>query len=66
MDQNIATLQNWIDESENIVFFGGAGVSTESGLPDFRRAAGLHTQPQHLPPQPRLGLHVLVDQHAQR
>ena len=33
---NIATLQKWIDESQRIVFFGGAGVSTESGIPDFR------------------------------
>ena len=35
MDQ-IETLKQWISESSNIVFFGGAGVSTESGIPDFR------------------------------
>lgn len=38
----IKTLQQWIDESNNIVFFGGAGVSTESGLPDFRSPGGLY------------------------
>ena len=35
MDETIKTLQQWIDESNTIVFFGGAGVSTESGIPDF-------------------------------
>ncbi|MBQ7203506.1 MAG: NAD-dependent protein deacylase [Eubacterium sp.] len=40
------TLQEIIDESKNIVFFGGAGVSTESGIPDFRSADGLYNQ-QH-------------------
>ena len=34
MDE-LLQLKNWIEESENIVFFGGAGVSTESGIPDF-------------------------------
>ena len=37
-------LQEWIDESDNIVFFGGAGVSTESGIPDFRSVDGLYNQ----------------------
>ena len=36
MDENIQKLQQMIDESPRIVFFGGAGVSTESGIPDFR------------------------------
>ncbi len=44
MDQTIATLQQWIDRVENIVFFGGAGVSTESGVPDFRSKDGLYNQ----------------------
>ena len=35
MDENIAKLKQWVAESDNIVFFGGAGVSTESGIPDF-------------------------------
>ena len=34
MDEKILQLKKWIDESENVVFFGGAGVSTESGIPD--------------------------------
>ena len=37
MDEKIEKLKEWIEGSENIVFFGGAGVSTESGIPDFRR-----------------------------
>ena len=39
-----ARLQEIIDDSENIVFFGGAGVSTESGIPDFRSADGIYHQ----------------------
>lgn len=42
--EKIKTLKNWIDESENITFFGGAGVSTESGIPDFRSKDGLYNQ----------------------
>ncbi len=38
------TLQQIVDESRSIVFFGGAGVSTESGIPDFRSADGLYNQ----------------------
>ena len=34
--EGIETLRQWVNESNNIVFFGGAGVSTESGIPDFR------------------------------
>ena len=41
MDET-AALQKWIEESSNIVFFGGAGVSTESGIPDFRSTDGLY------------------------
>ena len=36
MDAQIAKLKEWVDASDNIVFFGGAGVSTESGIPDLR------------------------------
>lgn len=43
--------QKWIDESENIVFFGGAGVSTESGIPDFRSVDGLYNQKYDYPPE---------------
>jgi NAD-dependent deacetylase len=42
MDELIKKLAAWITESENIVFFGGAGVSTESGIPDFRSESGLY------------------------
>ena len=41
MDEKIALLKRWVEESDNIVFFGGAGVSTESGIPDFRSVDGL-------------------------
>lgn len=45
------TLQKWIEESDNIVFFGGAGVSTESGIPDFRSVDGLYHQEYDYPPE---------------
>lgn len=44
-------LQKVIDESEKIVFFGGAGVSTESGIPDFRSVDGLYNQKYDYPPE---------------
>lgn len=44
MDTKIEKLQHWIDSSKKIVFFGGAGVSTESGVPDFRSKDGLYNQ----------------------
>ena len=44
-------LQSWIKNSENIVFFGGAGVSTESGIPDFRSVDGLYHQTYDQPPE---------------
>ena len=47
----IQTLQTWISESDNIVFFGGAGVSTESGIPDFRSVDGLYSQNYKYPPE---------------
>ena len=50
MDQ-IEQLQKYIDESSNIVFFGGAGVSTESGIPDFRSVDGLYNQKYAYPPE---------------
>lgn len=45
------TLQEIIDDSEKIVFFGGAGVSTESGIPDFRSVDGLYNQKYKYPPE---------------
>lgn len=49
--QEIEMLQKMIDESRNIVFFGGAGVSTESGIPDFRSVDGLYHQKYDYPPE---------------
>lgn len=45
------TLKRWIDASDNIVFFGGAGVSTESGIPDFRSVDGLYNMKYDYPPE---------------
>ena len=47
----LETLKKWIEESSNIVFFGGAGVSTESGIPDFRSQDGLYNQEYDYPPE---------------
>ena len=44
-------LKQWIAESNRIVFFGGAGVSTESGIPDFRSVDGLYSQKFDYPPE---------------
>ena len=44
-------LRKWVEESDNIVFFGGAGVSTESGVPDFRGQDGLYRQQYAYPPE---------------
>ena len=48
---NISKLKQWIAESNRIVFFGGAGVSTESGIPDFRSVDGLYSQKFDYPPE---------------
>ena len=51
MDEELKILQQWIDDSRSIVFFGGAGVSTESGIPDFRSVDGLYNQKYDYPPE---------------
>lgn len=51
MNEQINKLKEWISRSNNIVFFGGAGVSTESGIPDFRSADGLYNQKYKYPPE---------------
>ena len=51
MDEKIMKLQKLIDQHDNIVFFGGAGVSTESGIPDFRSQDGLYHQKYDYPPE---------------
>ena len=47
----LQTLKTWVKASKNIVFFGGAGVSTESGIPDFRSVDGLYHQKFDYPPE---------------
>ena len=49
--EKLEILKHWICESKNIVFFGGAGVSTESGIPDFRSVDGLYNQKFDYPPE---------------
>jgi NAD-dependent deacetylase len=51
MEEEVKTLQKWVDESRRIVFFGGAGVSTESNIPDFRSVDGLYNQKYDEPPE---------------
>lgn len=51
MEEKIAKLREWIANSHNIVFFGGAGVSTESGLKDFRSVDGLYHETYRYPPE---------------
>ena len=51
MRSEIETLKSWIEEAKHIVFFGGAGVSTESGIPDFRSVDGLYNQKFEYPPE---------------
>lgn len=51
MSERVDLLEQWIKESDNVVFFGGAGVSTESGIPDFRSVDGLYNQQYDYPPE---------------
>ncbi|MCH5267305.1 MAG: NAD-dependent protein deacylase [Lachnospiraceae bacterium] len=51
LEQDIQTFCQWISECNQIVFFGGAGVSTESGIPDFRSVDGLYHQKYDYPPE---------------
>ena len=51
MNEKWQQLKDWIQSSGNIVFFGGAGVSTESGIPDFRSVDGLYNQQYKYPPE---------------
>ena len=57
MDAKIEQLRRFVAESDNIVFFGGAGVSTESGIPDFRSVDGLYHQKFKYPPETILSHH---------
>ena len=60
----ISRLQEWIDASRRIVFFGGAGVSTESGIPDFRSTDGLYHQKYKYPPEEMLS-HTMYERHPE-
>jgi len=51
MTDEIRKFREWVEESDNIVFFGGAGVSTESNIPDFRSTDGLYNQEYDYPPE---------------
>ena len=51
MKEALETLKQWVREARRIVFFGGAGVSTESGIPDFRGVDGLYRQKYAYPPE---------------
>lgn len=61
--KKIEQLQQWVDESARIVFFGGAGVSTESGIPDFRSQDGLYHQQYDVPPETILS-HTYFEKHT--
>lgn len=61
MERDLQTLQDWISESRRIVFFGGAGVSTESGIPDFRSTDGLYSQHYDYPPETILSHKFFVE-----
>ena len=58
-EDKIEALRQAVDKAENIVFFGGAGVSTESGLPDFRGEQGLYRQKYGLPPESYFSVRLL-------
>ena len=62
--EKIALLQEMIDQSSRIVFFGGAGVSTESGIPDFRSVDGLYHQHYAYPPETMLS-HTFYEKHPE-
>lgn len=60
--EKIDQLKQWVDESSNIVFFGGAGVSTESGIPDFRSVDGLYNMKYKFPPEEIISHHFFMGQ----
>lgn len=64
MSREVEVLKKWVQESENIVFFGGAGVSTESKIPDFRSVDGLYNQEYEYPPE-RILSHSFFIQYPQ-
>lgn len=65
MSEELAQLRRIVSESDNIVFFGGAGVSTESGIPDFRSTDGLYRQRWEEPPETILS-HTYYERHPEK
>ncbi|MCL2148855.1 MAG: NAD-dependent protein deacylase [Methanomassiliicoccaceae archaeon] len=65
MDSQIQELRSIVRNSDNIVFFGGAGVSTESGVPDFRSADGLYSQRYPHPPEAMLSHSFFLENTAE-
>lgn len=61
----VEVLRKWVDECGNIVFFGGAGVSTESGIPDFRSVDGLYNQKYKYPPETILSYSFFIRNQAE-
>ncbi|MBQ2153520.1 MAG: NAD-dependent protein deacylase [Oscillospiraceae bacterium] len=57
MSSELDTLKTWVSEAKKMVFFGGAGVSTESGIPDFRSVDGLYNQKYKYPPEEIISAH---------
>ena len=64
MTQELSTLKQWIADAKKIVFFGGAGVSTESGIKDFRSKDGLYSMKFKYPPETMLS-HTFYEDHPQ-
>ncbi len=64
LQKNIETAADWVSQSHNSVFFGGAGVSTESGIPDFRSVDGLYNQKYAYPPETILS-HTFFQEHTE-
>ncbi len=60
MHSQIEQFKEWIETSDNIVFFGGAGVSTESGIPDFRSVDGIYHMKYEYPPETILSHHFFL------
>ena len=60
--KKIEQLKKWVEESSDIVFFGGAGVSTESGIPDFRSVDGLYNMKYKYPPEEIISHHFFMQQ----
>ena len=63
-EQKLKKLQGWVKEARRMVFFGGAGVSTESGIPDFRSVDGLYHQQYKYPPEEILS-HTFFEHHTE-